>query len=476
MKQYTTSKLALSVLAALGTSMTMAPVHAAKQQPLRAPTDQPNVILILADDLGIEGISQFGGEYYSPNINKLARNGISFNNAHATPLSSPTRTRLMTGIENRKNYKAFAYLDPNSVTFANTFKNAGYTTAITGKWQLSGNGFDGLKGITPSEAGFDQSLVYFRYTRDSKGSRYWAPTLYYNDKKASFEEGFGPDMEQKFVKSFISKNKDKPFLLYYPMVLTHNPFVVTPDSMNAKSKKDKLSGMITYMDKLVGDLVDYVDQEGLSKNTIFVFVTDNGTHPSIVSYRYGHKVRGGKGHPTINGTHVPLVFSWPGQLDKGVKKDALFDIMDVYPTISKLAGLKVKQEIDGVDQVPVLKGQKESVRDTIFMHYSPVWKFKPTSFIFNKEWKLYHNGKFVKLDTKAGTETVITEKNRTAESDKQLAYLKAEMAKVNDTPLDPHTSPWCVGQESLKKGVSALIAGCDMDKAGMRPAKLEFLD
>ncbi|WP_051680429.1 sulfatase-like hydrolase/transferase [Vibrio rhizosphaerae] len=466
--------LSLCVTAAL--SLGLSGNSFAAEHANRVPTDHPNVIVVLVDDMGVEGISHFGGEYYSPNVDQLARSGVSFDNAHAMPLSSPTRTRLMTGIENRKNYKAFGYLGPDQITFGNTFKEAGYATAIAGKWQLSGNGFDGLKGITPSGAGFEESFVWFRNTFSDRGSRYWAPTLFYNDKKASFEEGFGPDMIQTFAKHFINKNQEKPFFLYYPMMLTHDPYVVTPDSMNAEGEKNKFSGMVSYMDKQVGDLVKYVDSKGLLENTIFVFTADNGTLSKITSYRNGHKVKGGKGFPTLNGTHVPMVVSWKGQIQPKQHVSGLFDIMDVYPTITDLAGIKIKQEIDGISQAPVLKGKKASVRDTIFMHYAPMWNRKPASFVFNQDWKLYKDGKFVKLNPGSGEEVLINSQNQTKESEKQLKLLKAAFAKEKDTPLEKVTAPFCKGHKSLKPGVDSTIAGCDRSKLGLRSITLDFLE
>lgn len=426
-------------------------------------SDKPNIIFILADDIGIEGINSFGGEYYTPNIDKLAEDGISFTNAYATPLSSPSRTRIMTGIENGKNYKAFAYLDPTQKTFGNALKQAGYVTGVVGKWQLEGNGFDGRKGMTPRQAGFDSSLLWQENMTTNwmaKGSRYWGPTLSLNGHLSTIESGFGPDYENKFAMQFIHKNKDKPFFLYYPMVLVHRPFVPTPDSMNAQTKKDRFSGMVTYMDKKVGELVSYLKKEHLYKNTVIVFTGDNGTGRAIYSTRNGHTIRGGKGFPTLNGTHVPMIVSWPAKLPKNVKKDSLFDVMDIYPTIADIADHPVKKgTIDGISQLPVLEGKVKSVRDWIYMHYAPVWIFKPARFIFNQHWKLYGSGKFVKLDTQTGVETKVSpDSSKLAHA--QYLSLKKQMDDLHDSPLNPVRFPMCKGHPSTKKGVSATIAGC----------------
>lgn len=153
--------LATTLMAPLSAVLPQAAVAQTTAAPSQRAADaRPNVILILADDFGVEGVNVYGGEYHTPNIDRLAAEGIRFQNAHATPLCSPSRVRLMTGQENARNYEAFGYLAPGQRTFGNLMQEAGYATAMVGKWQLMGNGFDGRVGITPEAAGFDESYLW----------------------------------------------------------------------------------------------------------------------------------------------------------------------------------------------------------------------------------------------------------------------------------------------------------------------------
>jgi arylsulfatase A len=399
-----------------------------------ADSTRPSIILVLADDLGVEGINSYGGEYYTPRIDQLTREGMRFENAHATPLCTPTRVRIMTGLESRRNYVAFAYLAPGQRTFANVLKDAGYTTGMVGKWQLSGN--DERKGITPQEAGFDEFYLWQLRPLESAGSRYWGPTRSISVKTSgaqeglntseevshvTIEEGFGPDLDSDFAADFISRHRDRPFFLYYSMVLPHAPEVPTPASMGASGTKARFAGMVAYMDELVGRLLDRIQREGLGRRTVVIFTSDNGTSRSITSIRNGVAVSGGKGKTTVSGTHVPLIVWGPGFVPAGRITDGLFDVADVLPTLAELAHAPLSaQAVDGVSQVPVLLGEKPSVRDSIFMYYRPIASpypnappshfrlLSPIRFVFDANWKLYGDGRFMSVDSMSGIETEVS--------------------------------------------------------------------
>lgn len=421
----------------------------------------PNVILILADDFGVEGVNAYGGEYNTPNIDRLAAEGIRFDNAHATPLCSPSRIRLMTGMESARNYEAFGYMAPGTRTFGNMMKDAGYTTGMVGKWQLMGNGFDGRKGITPEAAGFDESYLWQLQALTPKGSRYWGPTRATNGRPKINEEGFGPDYDSKYALDFISRNKARPFFLYYSMVLTHDPFVQTPDSLTATGAKARFTGMVSYMDRLVGDVMARLKAEGLDENTVVIFTGDNGTSRQITSMRSGHPVQGGKGTPTVNGTHVPLIVRAPGVVKEGSVSSALVDFSDVVPTLADIAGAPDKAgKVDGVNQWPVITGKIPAARKSIFMHYAPVWQFEPVRFAFDAGWKLYGDGRFVAIDPVAGTETEVPASARKGEAARHYADLRKQLDQAGDGPLNPERYPWCATQESLKPGTPSTVAGC----------------
>lgn len=457
-----TSRLVLALMTApvtLGLTAVMpASAVAAEQQQ----STQPNIVLIMVDDLGAAGVGSYGGEYPTPRIDQLAREGAMFTNAHATPLCTPSRTRILTGIENARNYEAFGYLNPNARTFGHVLKEAGYATAIVGKWQLSGNGFDGRVGMPPLKAGFDEALLWQVASGPAKGSRYWGPTLWKNGRTKVNESGFGPDVANTFALDFITRNKDKPFFLYYPMVLPHSPYVPTPDSMDADTAKAKFTGMVGYIDKLVGQVLDRLQELGLDKNTVVIFTGDNGTGRQIENFRNGVSIRGEKGQPTIGGTHVPMIVRWPGKVRAGSQPDGLFDFTDMLPTLSEIGHGKVGADpIDGASQVPVLTGEKDRVRDHIFMHYAPGWINEPARFVFDARWKLYGDGRFVSLDPLHDTESDV--KQMTPEAKRRLKQFQEILDKAGDGPLNPLRFPMCAGKPSLKEGVAPEIAGCSRD-------------
>lgn len=445
------------------------PLLSAIAQPVAPPAPRtggpPNIILILADDLGIETINAYGGQYSTPRIDQLAREGAMFRNAHATPLCTPSRTRIMTGRENAKNYEAFGYLNPKERTFGNVLKDAGYVTGMVGKWQLSGNGFDGRQGMMPAQAGFDEALLWQVKTLDAKGSRYWGPTLWSNGRNRIYESGFGPDMMQAFALDFVTKNQAKPFFLYYSMVLTHSPFVPTPDSLTATDPQARFAGMVGYMDRQVGELMDKLAALGLDKNTVVIFTGDNGTAQSITSWRNGAKVPGGKGTPTLRGTQVPMIVRWPGSVPAGAIRDALFDFTDVLPTLADIAGAKLDPaSVDGRSQLAVIEGKQAKARDWIFMHYAPGWIFEPTRFIFDVEWKLYEGGRFVALDPEHGTETEVNAP--TGAAAKRREEFGRLLTSLSTTPLNPIRFPMCVGKPSKNPQQPPEIAGCEANGDG----------
>src|SRR4051812_48490726 len=257
-------------------------------------TKKPNIVLILADDLGYETLGADGGQSYkTPNLDALAKAGMRFDRCYVQPLCTPTRVGLMTGMSNARNYIEFGTMDPNATTFGNLLKNAGYATAIAGKWQL------GHDKDLPQRFGFDEACLW-QHTR--RPPRYANPGLEYNGVERDFRNGeYGPDLVSDFALEFITKNKAKPFFLYYPMLLTHAPYLPTPDSDDWDPKafgEDTNKGVkhfaddVAYMDKLVGKLLTKVDELGLRDNTLILFLGDNGTGKGVMSKWKGQQYPG----------------------------------------------------------------------------------------------------------------------------------------------------------------------------------------
>jgi arylsulfatase A len=364
---------------------------------------QPNIVLIMADDLGYEGLSCNGGQLYTtPVLDQLANTGIRFEHCYSQPLCTPSRVQIMTGRYNFRNYKMFAYLDSGETTFGNVMKDAGYTTCIAGKWQLS-NGIEG-----PKHAGFDEYCLWQIYSfvagKDVRGPRYTDPKVYVNGKTLENTKGkYGPDIFVDFINNFIRENKDKPFFVYYPMILTHAPFSPTPDSEEwdgDRYKKDKkfFRDMVEYMDKSVGRIVDQLDELGLRENTLIIFTGDNGSPRQINSKFNDGWVQGGKSYMTDAGTHVPLIANWPGTIPPGLVSDDLVDFSDFVPTFAEVgkAALPENKTIDGHSFLPQLLGEKGTPREWVFVHYWDRGRdvLKTREFARDKRYKLYDDGSF----------------------------------------------------------------------------------
>jgi len=388
---------------------------------------KPNIVLIMADDLGYEALSCYGSaDYQTPNLDRLAANGMRFTQCYSQPLCTPSRVQIMTGRYNHRNYVRFGYLNPKEITFGNLLKDAGYATCIAGKWQLSGDAST-IKGF-----GFDEHCVWNMIDYKGKNlkpsvvpfpkghlKRYAGPVMFVNGKwQEGSEDEYGPQVAVDFICSFIERNKTQPFFCYYPMILTHSPFVPTPDSQQAPGEKARGKGkkrrggrgegnfadMVAYMDKIVGQIVEQLDESGLLDNTLVLFTSDNGTHRGITSkMKDGRRIRGGKGLMTDAGTHVPFVAYWKGVTPKGVVKDDLVDFSDFLPTVVDAAGgsLPKDRTIDGVSFLPQLKGQPGTPRQWVFCHYRMKDSKNRKEYIRDKRYKLYGTGTFcdVKNDT-----------------------------------------------------------------------------
>lgn len=376
-------------------SCLMAALAAVAQQ------SRPNIIVILADDLGYECLAANGStSYETPNLDRLAATGVRFTNAHVQPLCTPTRVQVMTGQYNVRNYVGFGQLKRGETTFGNLLRDAGYATAIAGKWQL------GRVAELPKHFGFD-SHVLWQHTRFAP--RYPNPGLEVQSEKRDFRSGeYGPDLINEFALSFLTEHKDdtQPFLLYYPMILPHFPHQATPDSAdwdpkvrgeNKRKNHKYFADMVRYMDKLVGKVVTRLDELELRDNTLLVFVGDNGTNVNIrsrVRTKDGGErvIKGAKRFTRVHGTHVPMIASWPGTIAPAVCTD-LVDSTDILPTVCDAAGIKPPNTLplDGRSFLPQLTGKQGQPRDWIYCWYSP--RGEPVQvFAYDKRFKLYRTG------------------------------------------------------------------------------------
>ena len=297
----------------------------------------------MVDDFGHECVESYGGEsYLTPQLSRMAHEGIQFNNAHAQNICTPSRVQIMTGHYNVRNYTRFANFNTSLMNFGKDLQAAGYATCIVGKWQLGGN------ASTIKALGYDEHCLWS--IQGAKQERYVSPTLLTNGKSQIFSGQFGPDIQQAFAKSFISKNREKPFFLYYPMTLPHYPFQPTPDSQDWDPARDPyfnntkyFPDMVKYLDKLVGDLIDHTIEEGVSENTLIIFTSDNGTDHRITSVQNSQLIYGAKGKMTSDATKVPFIARWPSKIKGNTITESLIDFSDIYPTFIDVANLSVSK-------------------------------------------------------------------------------------------------------------------------------------
>ncbi|MDC0088224.1 sulfatase-like hydrolase/transferase [Akkermansiaceae bacterium] len=384
---------------------------------------KPNVVLIMTDDASWECFGPYGAEdYKTPHIDSLAKQGVKFEHCYSTPICTPSRVMIMTGKYNFRNYTHFGYLDPKEKTFGNMMQDAGYKTAIAGKWQLNGlydpEVFpDHTDNTRINKAGFDEyALWQVTKLKESSDERFWSPTLEVNGELISSEQNrnlYGPDLMSDFLCDFIDRHQNEPFFVYYPTTLVHDPFVPTPDTIgdrsrgqeankapkNSKEKKENFVAMVNYLDKIVGKIVKKLDDVGQLENTLIIFTSDNGTHKPITSNWNGRKIKGGKGDTKNMGTHVPLIAYWKGKSAVGSSCEDLVDFTDVYPTLAKVAGVELGDvdPKDGQSFLPQILGLETTPRTHVLCHYQPYSKFGSKYadvFVRTDRFKLYADGRF----------------------------------------------------------------------------------
>lgn len=424
--------------------------------------ERPHIVLIMADDVGIDGFGCYGGDAYAtPRIDRLAAEGLRFTHAYSQPLCTPTRVQLMTGKYNQRNWIAFGILDPRERTFGHLMKQAGYRTCIAGKWQLQS--YDppdfpnaqrrrGL-GMKVGEAGFDEWSLFHSWHTEDKGSRYANPTFDRNGEIVGpVEGGYGPDTSVDFLLDFLKRHRDSgdPMFLYYPMALPHWPMVPTPDSEEWKDPSRRLEestdyfpDMVAYMDKAVGHLVDGIAELGLRDDTLVLFYSDNGTDARITTSLNGEEYPGGKATPLQTGIRVPLIASWPGTVAGGSTSDALVDASDFLPTLADLAGTEIPADWqrDGISFAPLLVGkERDQERDWAFFWYDPRpgWdkeRFSRHVFALDHRYKLFDDGRLFDITGEGFREEPLDANNLTPEAESARKKLRAAIDAMRQPPI-----------------------------------------
>ena len=377
--------------------------------------DKPNVILIMADDIGFEALSVNGSlSYNTPFLDSLASNGINFTKAFSQPLCTPSRVKLMTGKYNYRNYEHFTFLNSNQKTFGNLFKDNGYKTAIVGKWQLNGLQINEVEkhiaqdNERPYKFGFDEYSLWQLTKLRAEGERFANPLIEQNGKVLERDiNAYGPDIVSDYAVNFIRENKDQPFFIYYPMLLVHDPFVPTPDSpewnsldTRSKSNRKFFKDMVAYMDKIVGKIITELKSQGVYENTLILFIGDNGTSSRLTTNTSKGQIRGAKGNTITHGIHVPMIASWPSMINNSRKYSGLINFNDFYATFSDILG--VVDDSDGTSMMDIFIGENIKNREIATIYYDPMWSDNVSKYrsVFTQDnrYKLYKDGRFYDIE------------------------------------------------------------------------------
>ncbi|MBE9462802.1 sulfatase [Dyadobacter subterraneus] len=454
----------------------------------RKQNERPNILFILVDDWGWTDLSSAGSKYYeTPNIDKLAKEGLSFTQAYsAGPNCAPSRSSLMTGkfpprhgiftVANSDRgdsserklipIKNETVLNPSFTTIAEELKTAGYNTGLIGKWQLG----EKEEGADAHAQGFDYVIggtegtpSYF-YPYAAKKAEQISPL----EGITSGEKGeYLTDRLTDEAVKFLDKNKEKPFFLYLSYFSVHTPIQAKEEIIQKyKNKKGDefhnnpvYAAMIESTDQGIGKVLKSLETLNLDKNTLVIFYSDNGGMGEVTAQ---HPLRGSKGMLYEGGIRVPLIVKWPGKTDAGAKTDVPVIGIDFYPTLLEVAEVNkpINSEFDGHSFTPLLLGKTIPSRD-IFWHFpgyleaykgdkrnKDAFRTRPTSVIRSGDFKLhefYEDGRIELYNIREDIgESVDLAKKNPTQTKLLKAKLEAWKKKVNakiPTKINPEYAP-----------------------------------
>ncbi|GEO06467.1 N-acetylgalactosamine-6-sulfatase [Adhaeribacter aerolatus] len=400
---------------------------------------KPNVIFILADDMGTFDVGAYGQKLIkTPNIDRLAKEGIRFTQHYAgSAVCAPSRDVLMTGMHTghstiRGNYpfetEGNLPIPDKSVTVAEIFKSKGYTTGMMGKWGLGGPGSTG----GPTKQGFDYSLCYLdqRVAHD-----YYVPYLWKNEEKLMIPENanggrnvYSHDLFFSHAVQFIKDNKSKPFFLYLPFTIPHNKYEVPSNAAYANQKwgdnQKNYAAMITKMDGDIGKMMALLKELKLDENTIVFFASDNGpVEQMLKTFGSAGPFRSSKGDLYEGGIRVPLIARWPGKIAPGKVSPHVSMFSDFLPTMSELIGASNPAKVDGISFLPTLLGKSQKAHDFLY------WEFFNTKVVPNQKNQVFMTQQAVRMgDWKA----VRVDINKNPNAPLELYNLKTDVGEKNN--------------------------------------------
>jgi len=383
--------------------------------------EKPNVVLIVADDLGWSDLSYMGSTYYeTPNIDKLSKSGMTFYNGYASSANcAPSRASMLTGkyhpfhgIYSVKNsdrgnkktrkiipIKTKTKLELEYFILPEMLKSKGYSTGHFGKWHM------GPKGYFPEQMGFDINIGGNEH--GGPGS-YFSPYKYPNMSNGPKDEYLTDRIGDEVVK-FIEKNKENNFFAYVPFFSVHTPIQSKSEyekkyrnkESNEYHNREDYAGMIQSLDENIGKILEKIDKLNLSKNTLIIFTSDNGGIKAISNQ---YPLRAGKGSYYEGGIKVPMIFSWPEKIQAGSTSNERVSNIDFYPTIKKIIGYNKTIDLDGEDLTPIFNSKALKKRE-LYFHFpiylepynvhldsgsDPLFRTRPGSVIIKDNWKLHH--------------------------------------------------------------------------------------
>lgn len=391
MEKDTITKQSKILTAALAIAALLpSPLAAQKPIPIPKTTVKPNIVFILADDFGLDGLGCYNSDRFkgkTPNLDRLARTGTRFMQCYSTPLCGPSRCEILTGRYGFRtggltNQSAGQPSFKNEPSLARTLKQAGYATGMAGKWRQMGD--------TPGDWGFDEWL-----TDPTAGGWYWQKSYTKNNQLIETQnEVYCPDVCFDFAVDFFRRHQDQPFYFYYPTHLIHGPILRTPDSKPGTT--DFYDDNVAYLDKQVGQLVAELEKLGMLKNTLIVFTGDNGTAKfgadrSLIN---GRRINGQKGSMLEGGCRVPLIANWKGTIPAGKVLNDLVDFSDFYGTFAEVAGTKMPKgfTFDSRSFAPQLFGHKGTPREWIYVQLGMKWYVRDQGFKLNQNGELFDMG------------------------------------------------------------------------------------
>ncbi len=418
---------------------------------------KPNILILLADDLGWTDVSYHGGSIKTPNIDRIAAEGVKLDRYYVAPVCSPTRAGLMTGrYPIRFGSMKAVYppwraggMDTSEITIANVLATAGYEhRGVFGKWHLGHGNLD----YHPMRRGFTEFLGHYNgaidyFTHEREGELDW-----HEGYESNYDEGYSTDLIADAAVRFIKAHAgdDSPFLCYVPFNAPHSPFQAKEEdlplyadlapatgnwagatSVNPEIDSDRrlanrriLGAMVHLLDQGIGSILDALDEAGIAENTFVIFSSDNG---GVGGTGENAPLRGAKASAFEGGIRVAAAARWPGKIAAGGKLDVPMANIDVLPTVMRIAGVESSggKPIDGVDLLDVLTGKQQSLERELFNYIGQTGPDSEQISYMTNEWKLLVIGPAVTDDSADDSKRL-----------KMLFHISEDMAEEHDVAAE----------------------------------------